>query len=1076
MTLLLAIRALAQFETATVLGTVRDQAGAVVAAARVTLRNVTTDYTHNIRTTTDGDFQFVNVPIGRYVASVEAPGFRATSSAEFAVTVSARQRVDFELRLATVETAVEVTSEVRLVETDSSSRGQVVTTKPILELPLNGRAYSQLVYLAPGTIPSPSAGQDADSREGSFIANGLRSVFNNYLLDGLDNNYYGTSNQGFSNQVVQLSPDAVAEFRVITNNTSAEYGRSGGATVNVAMRSGTNEFHGSAWEFLRNTRLNAGGFFASTDKPKMNRNQFGASLGGPILRDRSFFFIDYEGFRQVSSSVRFATLPNAQQRQGILGVPVVDILRQQFYTNGVIPANAISPFARQVLDALPLATNNNVANNYQTLVRVTDYRDKGDAKLDHIVGERLRGFVRYSQSRADIFDPGTIPGLAGGDANGFTEIPMRQGTVGVTWTMAANSILEGRMGFSQSSAGKKPVLSGGPSMQKLFGIPGLPTDPQYTGGISYQGLVGFSALGRQFTNPQYQHPTVWNPKINHSLIVGRHSLKTGFEYQRIHVAQQDIHPVYGVDAYQGLFSATGLSTFRQEQAPLYSLADFLLGTRAAYVLASPAVANLRHNLQFMYIQDDWRVLNNVTLNVGLRYEYGSPIFERDNRLSNWNPETNTIEIASDGGVSDRALVKPDRNNFGPRLGLAWSLAPQTVIRTGYGLSHVHWNRVGSSYLTMNAPFAILASALNDPRLPTFRLTQQGYPATFVSTTGYDPRQAVVQYMPRESPSGEVQSWFFSIQHRLRENFLLDVAYVGNDANNLVLINDLNQAFPNVPGQALPSQFRRRNPSFGSVVGLMPWGFSNYHGLQVKLERRAAAGMYFLNSFTWSKTIDNGSQPLDGGPGNDVPSVQNIFDLNADRGLSAYHRKFVNVTSIVWDVPFGSGPRLGTTSSRPTDWILGGWQITAINNLRSGAPITLVYQPSLANEVSPVITVFGRNQYRPNISGDPKLPDGERSRLNYLDRSSVSVPSPTQPFGNSGRNNVIGPGFFQLDLGLYKTFSIHERVRMQLRGEAFNALNRTNFNVPNGNISSQSFGQINNAFEARQFQVALKVLF
>ena len=423
---------------------------------------------------------------------------------------------------------------------------------------------------------------------------------------------------------------------------------------------------------------------------------------------------------------------------------------------------------------------------------------------------------------------------------------MLQGTGGVTWTMAANSILEGRMGFSRSSAGKKPVLSGGPSMQELFGIPGLPTNRQYTGGISYQGLVGFSSLGRQFTNPQYQHPTTWNPKINHSLIAGRHLLKTGFEYQRIQVEQQDIHPVYGVDAYQGIFSATGLPTFRPEQAPLYSLADFLFGTRAAYVLASPAVANLRQNLYFAYIQDDWRIRDNLTLNLGLRYEYGSPIYERDNRLSNWNPATNAIDVATDGSISKRGLVEPDRNNCGPRVGLAWSLSRETVIRTGYGISYVHWNRVGSSYLTMNAPFAILATALNDPRLPTFRLTQQGYPASFVSPIGYDPRQAVVQYMPRESPSGQVQSWFFSIQHRFVDNLLLDLAYVGNDANNLVLINDLNQAFPNSPGQALPSQFRRRNPTFGSIVGLMPWGFSNYHGLQVKLERRSVADVPPIN--------------------------------------------------------------------------------------------------------------------------------------------------------------------------------------------------------------------------------------
>lgn len=1080
--LALALPAFCQFDAATVLGIVRDPSGASVGSATVTLENKATGLSQTAATSQAGEYQFTNVPIGQYTMTVAAPDMREGKAGPFTVTVGARQRVDFDLQLASAATEVEVTATVRLVETDSSDRGQVVRTQEIVELPLNGRQYSELVYLSTGIVPSPSAGQDFNSREGSFNANGLRSTFNNFLLDGLDNNYYGTSNQGFSNQVTQPPPDAVQEFRVVTNNMSAEYGRSGGATVNVALRSGTNEFHGSLWQFFRNDKLNAVGFFkpAGGEKPRLNRNQFGFAVGGPIWKNRTFFFADYEGFRQVNSFVDFATLPNTALRNGQLGVPVVNVLTRQVYANGVIPQSAISPFARAVLAALPPVTDERtLANNYRTLHRVTAYRDKGDLKVDHNFSERVRGFVRYDQSRADIFDPGTIPGLAGGDGNGNTRIPVIQVAGGITWTLASNSILEGRMGFSRSRAGKTPVLAGGPSMQELFGIPGLPTDPQYTGGISYQLIPGFTSLGRQLTNPQYQYPTVWNPKANWTLILGGHSIKAGAEYQRVHVEQQDIHPVYGAFAYAGSISSTGIPGVRPEQVPLYNYADFLFGTPVLYGLASPTIANIRQQMYFGYVQDDWRVLPNLTLNLGLRYEYATPVYERDNRLSNWNPATNEIDIATSGSIADRALVGPDTNNFAPRVGLAWSVTPRTVIRSGYGVSYVHFNRVGSSYLTLNAPFAIVASALNIPGQPGFRVMQQGIPPNFVDPERYDKTQAAIQHMPKDSPTASVQSWFFSIQRELVSNFLLDAAYVGNTSNNLVLMNDLNQGFPNPPGQALPVQFRRPNRTWGSIVGIMPWGFSRYNGLQVKLERRSEAGLYFLNSFTWSKTIDNGPQNLDGGSassGNDLPSVQNIYDLNAERGLSPYDRKFVNTTSVVYELPFGKGRRFLNGMSGAADAILGGWQVTAISAARSGAPATPIYTPGTANEVSPLITISGRNQYRANISGNPLAPEGQRGPDFYLDRSRVSIPSPQQPFGNAGRNIVRGPAFWQADLGIYKTFVMTERLRLQFRAESFNALNRTNFGTPDANISNASFGTIRSTFDPRQFQFALKLLF
>lgn len=389
----------AQFDTAAVLGTVTDASGASVAKATLTLKNTQKGISLSTKSLENGNFEFPTVAIGNYTLSVEQTGFQAQISREFPLAIGARQRVDFRLAVATTQTTVEVGAEVALIETDSSDRGQRIESKQIRELPLNGRAYSELVYLSAGVVRSPSANQGFATREGSFVANGLRSTFNNFLLDGLDNNYFGTSNQGFSNQVVQVSPDAVEEFRVITNNMSAEFGRSGGATVNASLKSGGNAFHGSLWNFLRNTELNAIGFFRPAfGQPRLNRNQFGFTFGGPIVKNKTFFFTDYEGYREVNSSNAFATLPSLALRSGNIGLPVRNPFSGVLYPNNVIPASDIIPFARTVASQIPVPTNSAAGNNFQTLYRITDNRDKGDAKVDHYFSEKLRGFFRDRKS------------------------------------------------------------------------------------------------------------------------------------------------------------------------------------------------------------------------------------------------------------------------------------------------------------------------------------------------------------------------------------------------------------------------------------------------------------------------------------------------------------------------------------------------------------------------------------------------------------------------------------------------------------------------------------------------------
>jgi hypothetical protein len=690
----LAGSAFAQFDTAEVLGTVHDKSDAVIPNATVTLLNQGTGIRATAQTDNDGHYAFSNVKIGVYTVSAEANGFARGEARNVTFNVNARQRVDLLLQVGTVAETIEVTGAASALQTDSSERGQVVQSRAIVELPLNGRAYSDLALLTTGVLKSPSAA----SREGSFVVNGLRSTFNNYLLDGIDNNAYGTSNQGFANQVAQPAPDAVAEFKVITNNYSAEYGRSGGATIDVALKSGTNQIHGTAYNFLRNTNLNAIGYIfgvrpATFKKPTLQQNQFGLTIGGPIVKNRVFAFGDYEGFRALARNLTFANLPSANDRAGILPVTVTNPL-----TGGVYPAGTPVPmtsFAKKVLNDLPAPLAAGRSNNYQQLSLDRNYNDKYDAKIDGQARANLYSFIRYSQRKVNIFNEPSIPGLSGGNSNGFTRVLNQQASAGATWTVTPTSILEARFGVSRTRAGKQPPLIGGASMNALYGITGLPETPELTGGLVATTISGFSQLGRQATNPQFQNPLSFDWKLNYSRVSGKNTLKVGYEFMAIRTQVNDINPLYGRDAYAGGFSRPAGGP---ADATSYSLADFYFGLRSQYALANYVVGNYRQHENFVYAQDDYRLTRKLTLNIGVRWEYATPRWERDNVLSNFDPATNSILKAKSGSIYDRALVNPDKNNFAPRVGFAWSAMKDTVLRGGYGMSYIHQNRVGSADL------------------------------------------------------------------------------------------------------------------------------------------------------------------------------------------------------------------------------------------------------------------------------------------------------------------------------------------------------------------------------------------
>ncbi|NOT64131.1 MAG: TonB-dependent receptor, partial [Acidobacteria bacterium] len=1030
LTLLMVMTAFAQFDTATVVGTVRDAGGAVVPNTTVTLKNTATGITQTGQSDGEGNYQFNNVKIGVYQITGEAQGFAKAVADNIQVTVGARQRVDLAMKAGALSETVMITDTAPLLETESSVRGQVVQREQIVNLPLNGRSYANLVLLAPGVRESSTNAATGGGREAAFNVNGLRATMNNFLLDGVDNNAYGTSNQGFSSQVVQVSPDAVAEFKVQTNTYSAEYGRSGGAVINAAYRSGTNQFHGNVWEFHRNTVLNAVGFFkpVSGVKPPLIRNQFGATLGGPVIRDRTFFFLDYEGFRQVDKNVTFSTLPTLQQRQGILTGDVrvpfdfVDstgatVRAGTIFTAGQrIPMTAL---ARKVLNELPAPnitagkTETNFANNYSELLTNRNLNDKFNIKLDHNFSTKLNGFVRVSHRKVNEFNGPGIPGPSGSGGNGFINVLNQQLVFGSTYTLSNNSAFEARLGISKIEGGKRPPLSGGPSVRELYGITGLPDDRTITGGLTTQTITGFSQLGRQATNPQYQNPFTVNPRFNYTTTLGRHSLKTGYEFLSVNTDVQDTNPLMGLDTYASQFSRVSTTA-----NTIYNLSDFFFGARNQYEFANLLVVKMQRRLHYAYAQDDFKLNSKLALNLGVRYEYASPYTEASNRLSNFDPATKTIIQAKDGSAYARALVDPDRNNWAPRLGFAYNLMDKTVVRGGYGIGYVHFNRIGSAdLLATNFPQITRANVTQNAALPLctgtvfaegcFRPTQAGYPTNLPNN--------VVLFTPRETRTAYIQNWQLSVQRELPGNMLLDVAYVGNHAVKMLMLADYNQARPLTAAElALPAaqrpslDARRPIQGFRSISVNLSGAYSNYHALQVKFERRFSKGLYVLNSFTWSKAIDNVSQVLEE-PGGNEGRPQNLYNIAADRGPGAYDQPFNNTTSFVWELPFGKGRAWMDNVPYALDAVLGGWALTGINAMYSGQTVNFRYTPAPVTANLP--SFIGGIALRPNLTGNPLLPKDQRTIDRWFNPDVVFLPTQDQPFGNAGRNIGRGPSVY-----------------------------------------------------------------
>jgi hypothetical protein len=1155
----------AQYEDGSLIGTIRDSTGAVVSAATVTVTNGGTGIVTKVVSNSSGDYEVPSLRVGVYTIEAEASGFAPAEARNITISVAGRERIDLTLNVGQANaTTVEVSDVALQLETETSERGETISGYQTEALPLVSRNYSDLLALVTGSRQAPTAATTTAVtslvRAGSYNVNGERSMFNNYLLDGMDNNAYGESNQGFDNQIIQPPPDSISQFQVVTNNESAEYGRSSGATINVASRSGSNQFHATLYEFLRNTDLNAFGYIHAVSgthefpKPGFNRNQFGADFGGPILKNKLFWFLDYEGFRQTLTPTVVLTVPTENEINGILAVDVQDPFKPgTYYKAGtsILTSPDASPISKQVLGfwgklpsqcqiapGSPLTnTGTGVAtNDCATNAPFTDNADKGDLRLDYQQSQNSSWFLRISDRKETGINYPTLPLPLDGQTNGRIKILDQQVALGYTHVMGTNKVLEARLGLSGTRAGKYTLSIG----DNAIVIPGLPTDPTVAGGLpSISVSGGFSGFGRQSTNPQWQNPSLLDPKVSFSWARGKHSLKFGYEYEHIWMEVQDSNPLFGSFTYGKGYSDCPATAGTACNNPTGATvadnywADFLFGTTNNYALATYFKAHLLQGMDNLYAQDDWKVSSKLTLNLGLRWEYGAPYSEANNNLSNFNPATGTmltltkgftatpfIAPYNGGGVYGKSLVNPSLGDYAPRVGFAYALMPDLVVRGGYGTSFAHYTRAGSGdILAINAPNALFVS-VTQPASATatgYRTVDQGFPPNLA--TSFSAGTDNITYIPKDTKDSYVESYFLEVQKQLAKNTLVDIAYIGNHGVRLQGFLNANQGNPalgiaNPTNQALGAGFVRPYPNWGGLVGTTyDYGditealnefWSHFNALQVRYEQRSVAGLTLLNSFTWENSLDNASASLEG----NTPSPQNGYNIAADYGQSDYNLPLANVTSLVYDLPLGRGRPYLASANPLVQGVLGGWQISAINTAQGGTPFNLTYTPNSANVVSPQIsaTYRGANEYRPNtVAGQTfKLCHSGHSCLNerqsngtiqYVNWAAFTLPATKDgsgnlltPFGDAPRNPSRTPNYYETDLDLNKRFDTpDDRLKIEFRAELYNIFNHTNLYLPasglSGTLSTATSlnnptggGAISGTFEPRIVQFGLKILY
>lgn len=1055
-------------ETGVITGVVRDNTGAIIQKAHVTVRNDSTGLT--TKTATDTQGVFVSPPLnpGNYSIEVEFPGFSA-ALAHVRLEVGHRVSADVDLKIGAAAETVEVQAVGELLETESSSVSNLRTEEQVKDLPLNGRNFAQLVGLGAGAVPSQTQIQNIPYTQQrgstSFSFNGLRYQENRLLLDGIGDN---ENHNGLA--VVIFPPiDAIQAFSEETTDADARYGRGNGGTINLIFKSGTSQYHGGVFEFFRNDGLNARNYFATSVKPPLRQNEYGATFGGPLFRHqanpKTFFFADYSGQRLMQGQTSVQTVPNftltstgydfSAYPAGSIKNPATKVA----YANNFIPLNDpyINATGANILNfyhkyASPNIAGKTTAGNFLYNPVKTDDENAFDVKVDHKFSDPDSAFVRYSQAKDSIGQPGILPvPLVGAVICGPATNPAYQTVLSETHIFSPTIVNTARFGWSRFFVNAKN-WDAGKNLPTQLGIPGVEIsgDPN-SDGLPVMSFAGGTSIGDAGNSPTQIGTNNYQTDENINLVHGKHSVDIGFEFVRLQYDMFQTAQEHGSESYGTTYSGLAWT-------------DLLFGApkSGSYAYGHGTRGFRQSDLAF-YLQDNYKVNSRLTLNLGVRYEnfLGWPWTEVNDKMYDFVPSisTTTLERVGTNGIS-RSGAKGNNLNFAPRAGFAYRVTNKTVFHTGYGLYYSAPNVTNSSGLSNNVPAldywvfnnsGTYAAATNGA---AFNYASNGYAHTLVTSLNALPANLPVFSQDPNAKTPYSEQWHASIEQQVPFSTVFTVSYVGTRGLHLDALRDINAGSPGTTNVTT----NRPYPFFAQINELETTQISNYNALQVSAERRAH-GLGFLASYTYSHALDEGT----GSPG----SILNPYNIRADYGNSDLNIPNRFVASATYLLPFKASGKLNN--------FVEGWQVNTILNYFDGLPFSVGSPSGVGDGLTP------RAQLASGV-GNGSLPSDQRTRAKWFNTAAFS-PAPAGQWGNSGRNILQGPGTKTVDFSFFKNTRIAESKNLQIRAEFFNLFNTPQFNNPGATAGTSSLGIITSAgseptFQRieRQIQLAAKINF
>jgi len=1034
-------RVAGQAFTGDILGVVTDQSGSMVPNATVTLKNMATNVTQETKTADDGSYIFPLILPGTYEITATAAGFKLVIASNIVLHVGERQRVDLKLELGQVSATVEVTAAAALVTPNDTVVGQVITHNAVQTLPLNGRNFLQLAMLSPGVSEIRDAISPITSWEArndmSIIVEGLRETDSSYLLDGVE-----TRSPRWGGSTIRPTVDAIDEFNVQRNAFTADQGW-GTTVVNTVLRAGSNDLHGSAYEFIRNDHLDARNFF-DANRPPFKQNQFGGTVGGPIRKNKAFFFGSYEGFRETVTNTYLGHVPTQNDRNGIFSTPITDPETGQPFPNNTIPADRYDPVAKNVIPYWPAPNRPfDVALNYGRTAATVDSYDQALGRVDWTLPNGDRMFAHYGFVNEPLVQPSLIAGF------GLSRpIADQNFALSHTHIFNPNTVNELHLGYNRSKVNSLNEGAYGPDLAKQIGLTNTTQNPAGFGLPGFD-VTGCCGVGQGFTQTQVTLDQMFEVNDFLSYIRGKHTLKLGIDVRRQRLFIVNDFPSSAQFSFSGQYTGT-------------AFADFLLGLpNFAQEGLGDSSANFRSTQLSWFVQDNYKVTPKLNLYFGLRYEYPSPYTEINNKQGWLNFATGEL-IHVGPGKWPRGLSIPDTNNFAPRFGFAYNPISKTVIRGGFGVFYdlVSANETQFRGVLMPPWFEIFGESNTTPT-PSYALSNL-FPTTIITQNSSPNTMNPFDRTPY------VYMYNMNVQ-RSAFGALFEVGYVGSTGHKLNRRFNENLA---VPGPE-PLADRRPFPLFGDILSSVNNGWSNYDGLNVKVEKRYSKGLLLLVAYTYGKALDIG--------GPDEYAHRDVTGTLKDlRGPSSIDQRQRFVTSYSYDLPFGKGKKYwGNLGAM--DKVVGGWSVTGITTFGSGHPSG----PQLGNggtstdwanigqrRIQPAICIgpVNSSSLRANIRNNPVL-------YPYFPVQNILVPAPGT-LGNCGRNMIVGPGVNDWDMGFLKDTRVTERVGIQFRAEFFNIWNHAQFFAPDSDPldASTTFGRITSAGAPREIQFGLKLLF